>query len=165
MPFYVQLGDVPRKRHIQFRDNGTLLTEEVMGLEGFTGNESILYHLHSPCRVKELGPFEPIEREEWVPEQHAHRHFKTYGIDAEGEKAVKIRIKGLNPKHTLAKQVPIESFEMPNVKNDSVPLGNRAFIERTGLYDAEQFIRAFTGSCELFEKTISIDTSLIKVSV
>ena len=55
MPFYQRLGDVPRKRHIQFRDNGTLLTEEVMGLEGFTGNESILYHLQSPCRVKEVG--------------------------------------------------------------------------------------------------------------
>jgi hypothetical protein len=54
MPFYVQLGDVPRKRHIQHRENGTLLTEEVMGLEGFSGNESILYHLTSPCRVKEL---------------------------------------------------------------------------------------------------------------
>ena len=53
--FYQRLGDVPRKRHIQFRDNGTLLTEEVMGLEGFTGNESILYHLQSPCRVMELG--------------------------------------------------------------------------------------------------------------
>ena len=26
-----------------------------MGLEGFTGNESILYHLQSPCRVTELG--------------------------------------------------------------------------------------------------------------
>ena len=59
------LGRVPRKRHIQFRENGTLLTEEVMGLEGFSGNESILYHLHSPCRVKEIGAFEPIEREEW----------------------------------------------------------------------------------------------------
>ena len=62
MPFYQRLGDVPRKRHIQFRDNGTLLTEEVMGLEGFTGNESILYHLQSPCRVMELGPFVPTER-------------------------------------------------------------------------------------------------------
>ena len=60
MPFYQRLGDVPRKRHVQFRDNGTLLTEEVMGLEGFTGNESILYHLQSPCRVMELAGFAPI---------------------------------------------------------------------------------------------------------
>ena len=85
MPFYQRLGEVPRKRHVQFRDNGTLLTEEVMGLEGFTGNESILYHLHSPCRVMDLAGFEPIEREEWLPDQHAHRHFKTFGVEPEGD--------------------------------------------------------------------------------
>jgi len=69
MPFYQRLGDVPRKRHIQFREDGNLLTEEVMGLEGFTGNESILYHLQSPCRVAKLGgqrrrghPDEPAEQ-------------------------------------------------------------------------------------------------------
>ena len=81
MPFYQRLGDVPRKRHIQFRDNGTLLTEEVMGLEGFTGNESILYHLQSPCRVQEVGEFEPIVREEWVPDTHQHRMMHTKGVD------------------------------------------------------------------------------------
>ena len=47
-----------------------------MGLEGFSGNESILYHLQSPCRVRELGDFEPIERDEWVPDAHAHRHLQ-----------------------------------------------------------------------------------------
>ena len=41
--------------------------------EGSTGNESILYHLQSPCRVKELGPFTPLVRDEWVPDAHAHR--------------------------------------------------------------------------------------------
>ena len=56
-----------------------------MGLEGFTGNESILYHLQSPCRVMELGGFEPIEREEWVPDQHAHRHFKTFDTEPAGD--------------------------------------------------------------------------------
>src|SRR5207237_544683 len=52
MPFYQRLGDVPRKRHIQFREHGTLLVEEVMGLEGVTGNESILYHLQWACRCR-----------------------------------------------------------------------------------------------------------------
>ena len=85
MPFYQRLGDLPRKRHVQFRDNGTLLTEEVMGLEGFTGNESILYHLQSPCRVMELGGFEPVEREEWVPDAHAHRHLTTRGLEPGGD--------------------------------------------------------------------------------
>jgi len=85
MPFYQHRGALPRKRHIVFRENGRLLTEEVMGLEGFTGNESILYHLESPCRVKELGAFTPIEREEWVPEKHAHLLMNTYDIASEGD--------------------------------------------------------------------------------
>ncbi|HVS84958.1 MAG TPA: homogentisate 1,2-dioxygenase [Gaiellaceae bacterium] len=85
MPFYQRLGEVPRKRHIQFREDGTLLTEEVMGLEGFTGNESILYHLQSPCRVAKLGGFQPIERDEWVPDEHHHLHFKTYEIPEQGD--------------------------------------------------------------------------------
>ena len=85
MPFYQRRGELPRKRHIVFRENGRLLTEEVMGLEGFTGNESILYHLQSPCRVKELGAFTPIEREEWVPENHAHLLMNTYDVDPSGD--------------------------------------------------------------------------------
>jgi homogentisate 1,2-dioxygenase len=84
VPFYVRLGEVPRKRHIQHRENGTLLTEEVMGLEGFSGNESILYHVTSPCRVKELGKFERIVPDEWVPEAHAHRHFTTWNVPESG---------------------------------------------------------------------------------
>ena len=53
---YASLGHIPHKRHSQFRDNGTLLVEEVMGYEGFSGNESILYHTGSPCRIAEVGP-------------------------------------------------------------------------------------------------------------
>ena len=85
MPFYQRRGEVPRKRHIVFRENGRLLTEEVMGLEGFTGNESILYHLESPCRVKELGAFTPIVRDEWIPETHAHRLQNTYDVPPSGD--------------------------------------------------------------------------------
>ncbi|MBA3432058.1 MAG: homogentisate 1,2-dioxygenase [Actinobacteria bacterium] len=85
MPIYQRRGEVPPKRHTQFRTNGRLLVEEVVGLEGFSGNESILYHLQSPSRVKHLGEFTPIQREEWVPEAHAHRHFLTAPISAEGD--------------------------------------------------------------------------------
>src|SRR6266481_8515361 len=66
-------------------DNGTLLTEEVMGFEGFSGLESILYHLQSPCRVIALGEFEPIVRTEWVPDAHAHRHLRTWNVPPAGD--------------------------------------------------------------------------------
>lgn len=83
---YEQRGAIPQKRHTAYRDNGTLLAEEVMGYEGFSGNESILYHLHSPCRVAEVQEFTPIEREEWVPDSHHHHHLQTRDIsDAEGD--------------------------------------------------------------------------------
>ncbi|MFN8606994.1 MAG: homogentisate 1,2-dioxygenase [Vulcanimicrobiota bacterium] len=53
MPFYHRLGQLPRKRHIQFRNpQGALYTEEVMGLEGFSGIQSLLYHNHPPTRIK-----------------------------------------------------------------------------------------------------------------
>jgi homogentisate 1,2-dioxygenase len=70
---YHALGQLPPKRHAQVRDNGRLLIEEVMGYEGFSGNESILYHLHSPCRLDQVGEFHPITRDEWVPDAHVHR--------------------------------------------------------------------------------------------
>jgi homogentisate 1,2-dioxygenase len=82
---YERRGRVPAKRHVAFRENGTLLTEEVMGFEGFSGNESILYHLQSPCRISELGPFEPIVRDEWVPQAHAHRLFDTRQVQDGGD--------------------------------------------------------------------------------
>src|SRR4051812_41857995 len=82
---YEARGRLPAKRHVAFRENGTLLTEEVMGFEGFSGNESILYHLQTPCRVTGLGPFEPIKREEWVPEAHSHHLFDTRGLETHGD--------------------------------------------------------------------------------
>jgi homogentisate 1,2-dioxygenase len=71
---YVSLGEVPAKRHAQTRGpDGGLLVEEVLGYEGFSGNESILYHLRSPCRIADARPFVPISRTEWVTDTHVHR--------------------------------------------------------------------------------------------
>ena len=111
MPFYQRLGDVPRKRHVQFRENGTLLTEEVMGLEGFTGNESIIYHLYSPCRVMKLDGFQEIERKEWVPEQHAYRHFKTFDSKSGGDEITGRRLLMWNNDVEISLCRPKESME------------------------------------------------------
>ena len=81
---YHSLGQVPPKRHAQTRRDGKLLVEEVLGYEGFSGNESILYHLHSPCRLDDVGAFRPIVRDEWVPDTHVHRLADTRPIEAGG---------------------------------------------------------------------------------
>ncbi len=86
MPFYAKLGEIPHKRHTQFRKpDGSLYREEVMGLEGFHGIQSILYHHFLPPRVMEtelLGHTKP----EYV-EYGAlrHRAFSTVNAPAGGD--------------------------------------------------------------------------------
>jgi homogentisate 1,2-dioxygenase len=83
---YVTMGEIPPKRHTQVRGpDGRLLVEEVVGYEGFSGNESILLHLESPCRVAEVGEFTPLTIEEWVPETHVHRLTHTQHVEPEGD--------------------------------------------------------------------------------
>jgi homogentisate 1,2-dioxygenase len=58
-PSYHRLGDVPRKRHVAVRDeSGGLRAEEVVGLEGFSGRYSILYHRYAPTRVLRVRAYE-----------------------------------------------------------------------------------------------------------
>lgn len=63
MPYYRQVGPVPRQRHTQFRDDaGSLLYEELMGEEGFSSDSSLLYHRHVPSAI--------VASEVWeVPDQ------------------------------------------------------------------------------------------------
>jgi len=78
MPFYHKLGSIPHKRHTQFKkSDGKLYREEVMGLEGFSSIQSIVYHHFLPPRVKQtedLGPAKP-EYVDFGPIRH--RAFKT----------------------------------------------------------------------------------------
>ncbi|MEJ2708153.1 MAG: homogentisate 1,2-dioxygenase [Anaerolineales bacterium] len=78
MPFYHKLGQIPQKRHTQFRKpDGGLYREEVMGLEGFSGIQSILYHNFLPPRVqkvKDLGALE-VDYADFGPLKH--RAFAT----------------------------------------------------------------------------------------
>lgn len=55
MPFYQKLGNIPHKRHIQFRkENGELYHEQLFGTIGFDGMSTLLYHNHPPTRVKKV---------------------------------------------------------------------------------------------------------------
>lgn len=56
MPFYHKLGEIPPKRHIQFRKpDGGLYYEQLFGTIGFDGMYSNLYHIHRPTQVKNIG--------------------------------------------------------------------------------------------------------------
>ncbi len=57
MPFYSTLGKIPHKRHTTFKKkDGTYYYEQLFGTEGFSGMASLMYHVHRPTMVKNIGP-------------------------------------------------------------------------------------------------------------
>jgi homogentisate 1,2-dioxygenase len=58
MPYYRQVGSVPRKRHTMHVVDGKRTFEELMGEEGFRGASALLYHRHSPSAVVRVEPVE-----------------------------------------------------------------------------------------------------------
>ncbi len=63
MPYYRSVGEVPAKRHSQFRQpDGTLFAEELMGEEGFSFDSALLYHKHIPTGLKSIEAVRPRTR-------------------------------------------------------------------------------------------------------
>lgn len=86
MPYYVSMGQVPPKRHTQFRQpDGSLYREQVMGTRGFSGIQSILYHINPPTAVQRVADLGAIVREYEEPGAVRHRHFKTAAAKAGGD--------------------------------------------------------------------------------
>ena len=60
MPHYRAVGEIPPKRHTQFRrPDGSLYSEELMGVEGFSADSALLYHHHLPTAI--------VDSQEWRP--------------------------------------------------------------------------------------------------
>ncbi len=52
MPHYQRLGNIPHKRHTQFRrPDGALYAEQLFSTEGFSNDYSLLYHCHPPTEI------------------------------------------------------------------------------------------------------------------
>src|SRR5690606_24889717 len=57
---YHQLGEIPQKRHVVFKDeNDKHRYEQLFGTEGFSGVSSLLYHIHRPTQMIRFD--EPID--------------------------------------------------------------------------------------------------------
>jgi homogentisate 1,2-dioxygenase len=85
MPYYRQVGEVPRKRHTQFRQpDGSLYAEELMGVEGFSSDASLLYHRRIPTAIVSSEAYDGPR----YPRQPNHplkpRHFQTHKLDGSG---------------------------------------------------------------------------------
>jgi homogentisate 1,2-dioxygenase len=90
--FYHRLGNIPHKRHTQFRQpDGSLYKEELVSSLGFSGIYSLLYHIHPPTRVKQLR--QPVKYQHTIAEDYSlrHTHLNTAKVEHTGEDYLEAR--------------------------------------------------------------------------
>ncbi len=79
MAFYHKQGQIPAKRHTQFRKpDGTLYSEELVSTEGFSSLYSLVYHCHPPTLVKEIGEAYDIGPKAAIEKNLQNRSFLTF---------------------------------------------------------------------------------------
>src|SRR3954462_8683108 len=68
MPYYHKLGQIPHKRHTQFRKpDGSLYSEQLFSTEGFSNDYSLLYHIHPPTQI--IGSEAPVNAQPAIAEE------------------------------------------------------------------------------------------------
>ncbi|MEZ2444143.1 homogentisate 1,2-dioxygenase [Chitinophaga sp. RCC_12] len=86
MPHYYKLGQIPHKRHTQFRKpDGQLYSEQLFSTEGFSSHSSLLYHCHPPTEIVKVD--EPYSVAPKVAEEKMlkHRSFMGFNIKPEDD--------------------------------------------------------------------------------
>jgi len=92
MTFYYKLGTIPPKRHTQFRQvDGSLYHEELMGIHGFSGIQSILYHICPPTRVQHMEMLSMVDIPYEAVGPLRHRHLRSANLESHGD-AIEARV-------------------------------------------------------------------------
>ena len=85
MPHYYSLGNIPHKRHVQFRrPNGELYAEELFSTEGFSNDYSLLYHIYPPTEIIKTDT--PVNVQPVVREEKMLQHRSLEGFQLKPEK-------------------------------------------------------------------------------
>ena len=81
MPYYKKLGNIPHKRHTQFRKpDGKLYSEQLFSTEGFSSDYALLYHLHPPTQITGTGDTVDLRPEVAIQKTLQHRSFNGFQI-------------------------------------------------------------------------------------
>jgi homogentisate 1,2-dioxygenase len=118
MPQYHSLGQMPAKRHTQFRKpDGTLYSEELFSTQGFSNVYSLIYHCHPPTMIKSAG--EPFSREPKIAMQRSllHQSFQGFNISAEDDYIISKKPVLVNNDLQIALAAPRKSITDYFLKN------------------------------------------------
>jgi homogentisate 1,2-dioxygenase len=81
MPYYHKLGNIPHKRHTQFRKpDGSLFSEQLFSTEGFSSDYSLLYHVYPPTQIIRTEEPEDIMPKIAEDRMLSHRSFEGFKI-------------------------------------------------------------------------------------
>ncbi len=118
MPVYRQVGLIPQKRHIVFRqENGNLYHEELFGTEGFAGLSSLVYHLYPPTRVKEIGKPYSVRPKVMVEDNLQARSYLTFDAAPEEDYLDSRKTMFVNDDMTIGIAAPKNSMKNYFYKN------------------------------------------------
>ncbi len=121
MPYYFHLGQLPKKRHTQFRrPDGRFYSEEVFGTEGFVGPTSTLYHIHPPTQVHGWKPLYATKVEYVERDIMRMRHLKTAPAKPHGDPVTGRRVIFGNEDCEMSICVPAEpmNYHYKNAMGD-----------------------------------------------
>jgi homogentisate 1,2-dioxygenase len=83
---YHKLGEIPKKRHTQFRQpNGKLYGEELFSTEGFSDVYSLLYHINPPTQICQVGEPYSIAPKIYTDNQLKPRCLKGFNVSPEDD--------------------------------------------------------------------------------
>jgi homogentisate 1,2-dioxygenase len=98
MPHYYKLGNIPHKRHTQFRKpDGELYSEQLFSTEGFSDDYSLLYHCHPPTQIIKTEPqvdVSPVIAEEKMLKHRSFEGFKVKPVKDFLESRVPVLVNG-----------------------------------------------------------------------
>ena len=86
MPHYMRLGDLPHKRHTQFRQqDGSLYAEQLFSTEGFSSNYSLLYHCHPPTEILSVGQGKDIRPKRAADQTLKPRSLESFNVKPQAD--------------------------------------------------------------------------------
>jgi len=84
MPHYCLKGEIPHKRHTQFRKpSGELYSEQLVSTEGFSNVYSIIYHCHPPTVVSKIDAAIDVSPKVAIAKNMQNRCYKGFKIAPE----------------------------------------------------------------------------------
>jgi len=118
MPHYQKRGEIPHKRHTQFRKpDGSLYAEELVSTEGFSSIYSNIYHCWPPTAVLFIEDPYSVAPEAAIDKNMQHRAFRGFEIETEDDYLTSRKVVLFNDDVYLSLAAPRKSMKEYFYKN------------------------------------------------